>query len=85
MEPIRVEYWAKYIEEHPDFTGCLIDRDNDKAWYKNGLQHREDGPAIECTNGYKEWWLNGNYYSEQEYIIALRKIKLERVLKNINE
>jgi hypothetical protein len=28
-------------------------------WYKYGLLHREDGPAIEKADGTKEWYLNG--------------------------
>ena len=131
MEPIKVQYWYEYIEEHPDFTGCLIDSVNDiawfkngkehsedghpaiecangfkawykngkrhrddgpaiiwsdgnKEWYKNGKKHREDGPAIERANGYKAWYLKGVQYNEQDYKIAIRKIKLEKVLKKIN-
>jgi hypothetical protein len=37
-------------------------------WYLNDNVHREDGPAIECAEGYKEWWLNGKAYTEQEFI-----------------
>ena len=128
MEAIQVNYWSSYLAEHPDFTGCLIDRVNDKAWYKNGKRHREDGhpaiefangskawykngkrhredgpavewhegskewckngkwhredgPAIEIVNENKYWFLNGKQYSEQDYKIAMRKIKLERILK----
>jgi len=113
MEPIKVKYWRDQLVEHPDFTGCLINNNNDKAWFKNGLKHREDGqPAVECAKGYnnnsykawfkngqrhredgpaiefadgsKRWHLNDKYYSEQDWKIALRKIKLERVLKKIN-
>ena len=29
--------------------------------------HREDGPAIECANGDKEWYLNGVKLSEEEF------------------
>jgi len=33
-------------------------------WYRNdkflGVVHREDGPAFEYNNGYKEWWVHGN-------------------------
>ena len=33
-------------------------------WYRNdkflGVVHREDGPAVEYHNGYKEWWVHGN-------------------------
>ena len=86
MEPIKVHNRLDYILEHPEFTGCLIDEDNDKFWYKNGERHREDGPAIEfANNGYKAWCLNSwRYNSEQEYRIALRKIKLEKVLKRLD-
>jgi hypothetical protein len=24
-------------------------------WFLNGKRHREDGPAVECSNGDKEW------------------------------
>ena len=133
MEPIRVEHWYEYIEEHPTFTGCLIDINDDVAWYKNGLchrvdglpaleyargskawykngeRHREDGPAVECANGDKAWYQNGllhredgpalelysgektwwlndvRYYNEEAYRIAMRKIKIEKVLKQIEE
>ncbi len=27
----------------------------------NGQLHREDDPAIEFTNGNKEWYINGKY------------------------
>ena len=83
MEPIKVKTWHEYKREHPDFTGCLINKYNNKIWYKNGEKHREDGPAIVYVSGSKEWWMNGKYYNEQDYKIALRKFKLERVLKKI--
>lgn len=31
----------------------------DKYWRLNGKLHKEDGPAVEMKNGYKEWWLHG--------------------------
>ena len=31
-----------------------------KYWYNDkGQYHREDGPAVERTDGTKEWWVNG--------------------------
>ena len=30
-------------------------------WYKDAkckILHRENGPAVDCTNGHKEWWQN---------------------------
>ena len=108
MEPIKVKFWYEYLEERPTFTGCLIDKDKDIFWFKNGLLHREDGPAIEYASGSKFWYKNGEchredgpavefsdgdkswfcvgieYTDEQTWKIAIRKIKLEKVLKKIN-
>lgn len=28
---------------------------------ENGKLHRVDGPAIEETDGYREWWQNGKF------------------------
>jgi len=33
--------------------------ENRTEWYQNGKLHRLDGPAVECTKGYKEWYQNG--------------------------
>lgn len=30
-----------------------------KAWFLNGVHHREDGPAVEYSSGAKSWYLNG--------------------------
>ena len=54
--------------------------DGDKDWFINGKRHREDGPACEYTNGYKAWWLNGIEYTEQEYKLKIRSIKLKLLL-----
>ena len=36
-------------------------------WRLNGLRHREDGPAIECANGNKYWYLNGELLTDAEF------------------
>jgi hypothetical protein len=38
--------------------------DGDKHWYLNGKLHREDGPAVERSNGFKYWYLNGKPHRE---------------------
>jgi hypothetical protein len=43
---------SEYIEYQ-----VFIYPDGTKLWYLNGKLHREDGPAIEYLNGYKEWYL----------------------------
>ena len=66
-----------------------IHRENGPAhvsWYKNGQKmydmyyingeyHREDGPAIEYANDDKEWWLDGEDYTEEEFIAKTRPTK----------
>ena len=49
--------------------------DNKTKWYLNGKLHREDGPAVELTNGSKEWYLNGNRLSEKEFNQKTSKTK----------
>jgi len=77
--PIKVETWNAYIEKHPKFTGCLIDKDNDKVWCKNGKWHRENGPACELTDGYKAWWLNDKRYTEREHRRLVRQMKMKLI------
>ena len=39
-----------------------VDDNKTIRWYNNSTEkklHRVDGPAIECANGYKAWYLNG--------------------------
>lgn len=43
-------------------------------WQLNGNLHREDGPAIECVNGTKEWWLNDKQYTEEEFNCVTKKV-----------
>jgi hypothetical protein len=40
------------------FSG-YVNRETDLFWYKDSVLHREDGPAIESSDGTKIWWQNG--------------------------
>jgi hypothetical protein len=62
--PIKVKYRHSYLRKHPKFTGCLIDKVNDKAWYKNGERHRVDAPAVESVYGSKWWYKNGQKHRD---------------------
>ena len=44
-----------------ELTGIVKFPSGNKYYYKNGLRHREDGPAFEHYCGYKEWYLNGKF------------------------
>lgn len=52
-----------YYAEIPEtFTGIAELANGTKYWYKEGLLHREDGPAIEWSDGGKAWYLEGKLY-----------------------
>ena len=36
-------------------------------WSCNGKNHRTDGAAVENTDGSKEWWVDGEIMSEEEF------------------
>lgn len=50
-------------------------------WFKNGKQHRTNGPAVVYVDGFyagqKEWWINGNKIecSSQKEFKKLMKLK----------
>jgi hypothetical protein len=39
--------------------GLNVGSDGTRRWYRDGLLHREGGPAVEEETGRHEWWLNG--------------------------
>ena len=41
-----------------------VNDDETKEWYINGKLHREDGPAIERSNGFNSWYINGKLHRE---------------------
>jgi hypothetical protein len=45
---------------------CVIDvwGNGNQEWYKNGLLHHKDGPAVEWADGHKEWWINGKQHRD---------------------
>ena len=51
----------------------------DKAWYHNGKLHREDGPAIEWSDGYKCQYINGKFVSEQDVLNLSQTLEIEGV------
>lgn len=52
------------------------------VWFKNGNIHREDGPAIEFTDGRKLWALNGREVTEQE--ASARRLDNERQARELS-
>lgn len=56
----ETEYIDDNEQRHRDDGPAYIDAEGNQAWYKHGKLHR-DGllPAVECTDGRKEYWENG--------------------------
>jgi hypothetical protein len=55
---------SKYAYKKFDDGREFIQNPDGKEWFLNGELHREDGPAVEATNGDKFWYLNGEYHRE---------------------
>lgn len=56
------------------FTGIRVDCSGSCFFYKNGLFHNENGPAVTYFNNlqYSEYYLKGSrYYTELEWLIEL--------------
>ena len=41
-----------------------VDYRGNREWFLNGNRHREDGPAIEYSDGTRCWYLNDNLHRE---------------------
>jgi len=76
--------FKRYINNDPFLKKAIrFYSTGNKHWFLNVKRHREDGPASEWSNGAKEWWLNGESYSEGDYIRAIKLIRLSHMtLKN---
>ena len=59
-EEYSEEEFNKKIAEINENKPTEVDSDRNKRWLNNkGQYHRLDGPAIEWSNGTKEWFING--------------------------
>lgn len=62
------EYWfirGKII--HRDDGPALTFSNGTKYWFNNGKYHRLDGPAGVYATGIKEFWIDDQSYSEEQY------------------
>ena len=60
--------------------------DDHKVWMVDGKLHRLDGPAVEWTDGGKDWYIDGMHLFEEQFndhpkvCNYLFKLALEEVL-----
>jgi hypothetical protein len=86
----------KYIEKLSSHSGFLISIDDkrphivtlrggSKAWYVNGVYHREDGPAIiwNCKDASSNttWDTRSVWYYEGKYVDCFSQQEFEKYLK----
>ena len=59
-----------------------------KMWFLNGERHRTDGPAIEYRNGDRngdrEWWIEGEPLTEQEFHARINPNSLDGKIATID-
>jgi len=66
--------WRLYAGNEWDLTEYIWEhRDGSRFWYKDGMYHREDGPAIDHVGGYRVWYLNGKRYIMNDYKDEMNK------------
>ena len=61
VKTIKINNWSEIPES---FTGVAEWPDGTKYWYKEGMLHREDGPAAEYSDGIKYWYKEGLWHRE---------------------
>ncbi len=69
MTKYKKAEWNGYENECDD--GPYMDEYCNIGHIKDGKLHREDGPAIEWSNGDKFWYLNGKLHREYGPAIKL--------------
>lgn len=84
MKTIRI----KYRHEIPSgYTGIAeFDEAKVTIYFKNGFEHRLDGPAYYYSdNEYREWWINGLRYitAEAHFRKVLSMAETEEEINNI--
>jgi len=62
------EYRKLSLEERKEKPYCIEYNAFVRNWRVNGKYHREDGPAVEYSDGNNEWHLNGKEYSFENWL-----------------
>ena len=71
----------QFIEETDDFpknfTGIMGVPNGDKVWLVNGQVHRIDGPAVDCSNGTKFWYIDDKQITKEQHALLVDMMKLK--------
>jgi hypothetical protein len=69
---------SRYITEN--YQTGIISVNVYASYYRSGILHREDGPAVLLDGKSHEWWVHGRQCSEEEYGHWLEKKALNEKL-----
>ena len=56
--------YGQDVETNNDGSSIETSSDGSVRHYKDGMYHREDGPAVIHADGWMGWWLNGQHHRE---------------------
>ena len=66
IHKIGTLYYNEKGKRHRVDGPAIEYQNGDREYFFNGKHHRVDGPAIDYED-YKEWWINGEEYSEENF------------------
>jgi len=66
-EAVNVSEMMEKVTEDGIEYSVLTDLNGTRVYFLYGLLHRENGPAVEGFDGTREWWLNGEKLTEEEF------------------
>lgn len=70
------EWWYNkdgQLHREDDKPAVICSRDGTEIWYKNGLRHRDNGPAFVRRNETQEWIKNGKLHREDGPAVIRRE------------
>ncbi len=87
-------YKEYYLNDkmHREFGPASM-HDGSTYWFKNGIIHRDNGPAIEYSEGKKVWIVNGRthredgpaitFFNSEEWFIDGKRFESDKYLINL--
>lgn len=62
-----------YDDDGNPKNGFEVSENETTRWFKDGLLHREDGPAVKTKDGAERWYQNGKLHREDGPAIVSEK------------
>ena len=83
----NVNWFNKKFKHHNNFGPALIlpnpyNNRESRMWFIDGMKHRLDGPAIVWQSGEREYWINNQQFSKEDFD---EKVKEINALKQAGE